>query len=158
MGNKKKVKIEEKQVIKKESEMSAHWDIKEFIPNITVKEIEGFNYYFWNHLPDNAKVVEGNISEGDIVYRAQDLRGKAKISSKFEYTFIKFEKGYALIKQSKYYHEKMVRPEELCKKDESSYVRRKRVEDLELRGEIFFTPDDKTQKKVNRRLKKKNKL
>ena len=124
MGNKRKVKIEKKQVIKKESEMPAHWDIKEFIPNITVKEIDGFNYYFWNRLPEVAEVKEGNVSEGDIVYRAQDLHGKSKISSKFEYTFIKFENGYALIRQSKYYHEKLVRPEELCMKDESAYARR----------------------------------
>lgn len=154
MGNKKKVKIKEKQVIKQESEMSIHWDVKKFIPNIIIKEIGGFNYHFWNKLPDFVKVKEGNISEGDIVYRAQDLHGKSKISSKFEYTFIRFENGYALIRQSKYYHEKLVRPEELCKKDESSYARRKRVEELELTGQMFFNVDEKTQKKVNKRLNK----
>lgn len=151
---KKATKSKKKEVTKKELEVSTHWDIKEFIPKINVKEMDGFNYYFWNNLPKVAIVEEGNISEGDIVYRAQDLHGKSKISSKFEYTFMRFENGYALIKQAKYYHEKLVRPQELCKKDESSYARRKRVEELELTGQMFFNADEKTQKKVNKRLQR----
>lgn len=149
-----KDKKNKKQVIKKKSEVSTHWDIKEFIPKISVKEINGFKYYFWVHLIKDAEVKEGNILEGDIVYRAQDLYGKTNINSKFEYTFLNFDNGYALIRQSNYSHTRLVMPEELCKKDESSYARRKRVERLELNGEIFFNVDEKTRKKVNKRLKK----
>ena len=153
MGNKKKTKIRKKKVIK-EKDMSAHWNVKDFIPNIIIKEIDSFNYYFWTGLSKEAKVTEENISEGDIVYRAQDLYKKTNVSSKFEYTFLKFEDGYALIRQSKYQHERLVRLDELCMKDESTYARRKRVEKLELSGEIFFDVDEQTQKKVNKRLKK----
>lgn len=140
MGNKKKSTITS--------------NIRKYIPKIVSEEIDGFNYYFWGKLPNNLKVEEGNISEGDIVYRAQDLHGKDKISSKFEYTFIKFEDGYAVIRQSKYYHENVVRKEELCRKDESPYARRKRIEELELKGELFFEPDENLTKQINKRLKK----
>ena len=134
--------------------MSAHWDVKQFISNIIVKEIDTFKYYLWNKLPKKVQVVEGNILEGDIVYRAQELYNRANISSKSEYTFLKFENGYAQIKKSKYQHTKSVMTKELCRKDESSYARRKRIEILEISGEVFFDVDEETQKKINKKLKK----
>lgn len=150
----KKEKKDKTQKVIKEQDMSSHWNVKEFMPNIKVHSIDGFNYYFWSGLSKEAEVKEGSISEGDIVYRAQDLYKKTNVNSKFEYTFLRFDKGYALIRQSNYHHEKLVRPEELCKKDESTYARRKRIEALELGGGIFFNVDEKTQKKVNKRLNK----
>lgn len=151
-----KKRKKEKKVIKKEDKMLLQWDVRKFISKIVSKEVDGFNYYFWTGLPKMVIVNEKNIAEGDVVYRAQELVGRVNVNTKSVYTFLGFTgEGNARIQLSKYNHERIVKIKELCKKIESTYATRKRIETLQLHGELFFSPDEQIQEKVDKSIKRK---
>lgn len=131
------------------------WDIKDFINNIkSEQDNQGFLYYFWHKLPKEATVNE-STEIGHTVFRAQDLVGKSNISKKFEYTFLGISvHGLAKIRKSKYDVERLVNPRELCKQWMSTYAKNKKIENLTLKGEMFYIVDTKTKKKINKKLLK----
>ena len=130
-----------------------HWDVKEFIPNILSKTKDGFSYYVWQDLPKEAMVNELTMSIGDTVYRAQDLVGKSKISTKFEYTFLGFDGDMAKLRKSKFDMLRTFPLNELCKKDMSTYAKTKKALKLQYEGKIFYELDKKTKKRVDKKLK-----